>query len=152
MPAMEHPEYQDEQGYRRNRWSVTGGFRKDPGRRKNHRKRENPERKIMEDQWKRETSLYRISGEERSFWFNIPLKRLKKVMVVMAAARISLTGSARKTANTLSDKKSGRIKIRGISRISFRRHARSRLIFACPSAIKLCWQLLWNPMEKIPAI
>ena len=63
----------------------------------------------------------------------------------MAAARISLTGSARKTANTLSDKKSGRIKIRGISRISrisFRRHARSRLIFACPSAIKLCWQLI----------
>ncbi len=57
----------------------------------------------------------------------------------MAAARISLTGSARKTANTLSDKKSGRIKIRGIS---FRRHARSRLIFACPSAIKLCWQLI----------
>ena len=55
----------------------------------------------------------------------------------MAAARISLTGSARKTANTLSDKKSGRIKIRGI-----RRHARSRLIFACPSAIKLCWQLI----------
>ena len=54
----------------------------------------------------------------------------------MAAARISLTGSARKTANTLSDKKSGRIKI------SFRRHARSRLIFACPSAIKLCWQLI----------
>ena len=44
----------------------------------------------------------------------------------MAAARISLTGSARKTANTLSDKKSGRIKMRGISRISFRRHARSR--------------------------
>ena len=126
MPAMEHPEYQDEQGYRRNRWSVTGGFRKDPGRRKNHRKRENPERKIMEDQWKREASLYRISGEERSFGFNIPLKRLKKVMVVMAAARISLTGSARKTANTLLDKKSGRIKMRGISRISFRRHARSR--------------------------
>ena len=60
----------------------------------------------------------------------------------MAAARISLTGSARKTSNTLSDKKSGRIKIRGISRISFRRHARSRLIFACPSAIKLCWQLI----------
>ena len=47
-------------------------------------------------------------------------------MVVMAAARISLTGSARKTANTLLDKKSGRIKMRGISRISFRRHARSR--------------------------
>ena len=44
----------------------------------------------------------------------------------MAAARISLTGSARKTANTLLDKKSGRIKMRGISRISFRRHARSR--------------------------
>lgn len=75
---------------------------------------------------KREASLYRISGEERSFGFNIPLKRLKKVMVVMAAARISLTGSARKTANTLLDKKSGRIKMRGISRISFRRHARSR--------------------------
>ena len=90
---------------------------------------------------KKEASLYRISGEERSFWFNIPLKRVKKAMVVMAAATISLTGSARKTANTLSDKKSGRIKIRGISRISFRRHARSRLIFACPSAIKLCWQL-----------
>ena len=62
---------------------------------------------------KREASLYRISGEERSFGFNIPLKRLKKVMVVMAAARISLTGSARKTANTLLDKKSGRIKMRG---------------------------------------
>jgi hypothetical protein len=79
----------------------------------------------------------KILQQARSFWFNIPLKRLKKVMVVMA-----LTGSARKTANTLSDKKSGRIKIRGISRISFRRHARSRLIFACPSAIKLCWQLI----------
>ena len=86
--------------------------------------------------------MVKILQQARSFWFNIPLKRLKKVMVVMAAARISLTGSARKTANTLSDKKSGRIKIRGISRISFRRHARSRLIFACPSAIKLCWQLI----------
>ena len=74
---------------------------------------------------KKERPLYRISGgEERSFGFNIPLKRLKKVMVVMAAARISLTGSARKTANTLLDKKSGRIKMRGISRISFRRHAK----------------------------
>ena len=69
------------------------------------------------------TMPFRISV---SFGFNIPLKRLKKVMVVMAAARISLTGSARKTANTLLDKKSGRIKMRGISRISFRRHARSR--------------------------
>ena len=86
--------------------------------------------------------MVKILQQARSFRFNIPLKRLKKVMVVMAAARISLTGSARKTANTLSDKKSGRIKIRGISRISFRRHARSRLIFACPSAIKLCWQLI----------
>ena len=67
---------------------------------------------------------------------------MKKVIVVTVAAMISLTGSARNTANTLLSKKFGRIKIRGISRSSFRRHARSRLIFACPSAIKLCWQLI----------
>ena len=48
---------------------------------------------------------------------------------------MSDTGSARKTAKALSAKKFGRMKIRGISRISFRRQAMMRLIFACPSAI-----------------
>ena len=56
-------------------------------------------------------------------------------MVVTAAARMSDTGSARKTANALSAKKFGRMKIRGISRISFRSQAMMRLIFACPSAM-----------------
>lgn len=70
----------------------------------------------------------------------ILLNRLKKVNVVIIAASISLIGSARKTANTLFWIKHGRIKINGINRISFLRQASSRLTFACPNAIKLCWQ------------
>ena len=71
--------------------------------------------------------------------------------VVTAAARMSETGSARNTAKALSAKKFGRMKIRGISRISFRRQAIIRLIFACPRAINACWQLIWKPTENAPA-
>ena len=68
------------------------------------------------------------------------MNRVKKAMLVTAAAIMSLTGSARKTAKTLSGIQCGRIKISGISRISLRRQAINRLILACPSATKLCWQ------------
>ena len=33
-----------------------------------------------------------------------------------------------------------------------RRQASSRLTLACPSAIKLCWQAIWKPMAKMPAM
>ena len=71
---------------------------------------------------------------------SILLNRLKKVIVVIIAASISLIGSAKKTANTLFWIKSGRIKIKGINKISFLKQASNRLTFACPRAIKLCWQ------------
>ena len=51
-------------------------------------------------------------------------------MAVMVAARISLTGSARKTPRHLSAVKQGRIKISGISRMIFRRQASRRLTLA----------------------
>ena len=51
------------------------------------------------------------------------LKKRKNIKVVTTAATTSLMGSARKTANTLSWKNRGRIKIRGISRNSLRRQA-----------------------------
>lgn len=56
----------------------------------------------------------------------IPLKREKKVMVVMMAARISLTGSARKTPNTGFGSRCGRMKMSGISKMILRRQASSR--------------------------
>ena len=62
--------------------------------------------------------------------FRILLILVKNVIVVTAAAMISLTGSARNTANTLFSKNIGRIKMSGISRMIFLRHARSRLSFA----------------------
>ena len=62
--------------------------------------------------------------------FKILLILVKKVIVVTVAARMSLTGSARNTANTLFSKNIGRIKMSGISRMIFLRHARSRLTFA----------------------
>lgn len=71
-------------------------------------------------------------------FFRILLNCVKNVTVVMAAASVSLTGSARNTAKVRSAKKCGSRKISGISRISFRRQASNRLTFACPSAIKLC--------------
>ena len=54
------------------------------------------------------------------FWLvaRILLKRIKNALQVTVAAMISLTGSAKKTAKTLSCKIRGRIKIRGISKIS----------------------------------
>ena len=70
----------------------------------------------------------------------------------MVAARISLTGSARKTPNTGFGSRCGRMKMSGISRMILRRQASSRLTLACPSAIKLCWQAIWKPMAKIPAM
>ena len=68
------------------------------------------------------------------------LMALWPIIVVIIAASISLIGSARKTANTLFWIKSGRIKIKGINKISFLKQASNRLTFACPRAIKLCWQ------------
>ena len=47
-------------------------------------------------------------------FLRILLNNVKKVIVVTAAARISLTGFARKTANTLFEKKFGSRKISGI--------------------------------------
>ena len=44
------------------------------------------------------------------------------------------------------------MKINGINSTSFLRHAISRLIFACPSAMKVCWQPICTPVEKMPAI
>ena len=77
-------------------------------------------------------------------------KKRKNIPVVTAAAMISDTGSATNTAKALlsGTKNTGRTKIRGISRMIFRRQAISKLIFACPSAIKACWQLIWKPTEK----
>ena len=77
---------------------------------------------------------------------------LLQVMTVMVAARMSLTGSARKTAKTGSGRMCGRMKMSGMRRISFRRQASSRQTLACPSAMKLCWQAIWKPMAKKPAI
>ena len=70
----------------------------------------------------------------------------------MVAARMSLTGSARNTPNTASGRRCGRMKMSGISRMILRRQASSRLTLACPSAIKLCWQAIWKPMAKMPAM
>ena len=61
--------------------------------------------------------------------FSIRVKNRKNTPVVTAAARKSDTGSARNTAKALSAKKWGRIKIRGISRMIFRRQAISRQNF-----------------------
>jgi len=54
-------------------------------------------------------------------FLRILLNNVKKVIVVTAAARISLTGSARKTANTLFEKKFGSRKISGISMITIQK-------------------------------
>ena len=62
--------------------------------------------------------------------FSILWKKRKKVVTVTAAARMSDTGSARNTANALFAKKFGKMKMRGISRMIFRRQAISRQIFA----------------------
>ena len=70
----------------------------------------------------------------------------------MVAARMSLTGSARNTPNTGFGSRCGRMKMSGISRMILRRQASSRLTLACPSAIKLCWQAIWKPMAKMPAM
>ena len=32
--------------------------------------------------------------------------------------------------------------------MTLRSSAMTRLIFACPSAINACWQLIWNPTEN----
>ena len=58
------------------------------------------------------------------------LNRVRKVIVVTKAAVMSLTGSARKTANTLFSKKRGKIKMIGISKMILRKHASKRLTFA----------------------
>ena len=51
-------------------------------------------------------------------------------MAVTVAARISLTGSARNTANTLFSKNIGKMKISGISKTILRKIARNKLILA----------------------
>ena len=66
------------------------------------------------------------------------LNCVKNIIVVTAAAIMSLTGSATNTPNTLSVKKFGKMKISGISKISFLRNAIIKLIAACPRAMKLC--------------
>lgn len=82
-------------------------------------------------------------------FFRILSNLVKKTVTVTTAAIISLTGSARNTANTLLSKNKGRMKISGIKRMSFLKQASSRLTFACPKAMKVCWQANWKPREKI---
>ena len=82
----------------------------------------------------------------------IPLICVKNMNVVTVAAKISLIGSAKNTANTLFSINIGKIKINGINNTNFRKQARSKLVFACPSATNVCWQQIWNPKAKIPAI
>ena len=68
-------------------------------------------------------------------WRKMRPKRRKKVVAVTVAAGMSLTDSAKSTANTRSfGMNRGKIKIRGISRIGLRRQASSRLILAWPRA------------------
>ena len=57
--------------------------------------------------------------------------RAKKVMVVMVAARMSLTGSARNTPNTGFGSRCGRMKMSGINRMILRRQAKVSLLLAC---------------------
>ena len=80
--------------------------------------------------------MLRVSG----LVFRIFGNWVKNTMLVMVTASTSATGSAKKTANTLSFKNSGRIKIIGMSRMIFRNRARNRDTFACPKATKVCWQ------------
>ena len=76
-------------------------------------------------------SFYHMTLNQRSVpSFRILSNRKKKVPVVARAAMISLMGSARNTAKTLFSKNMGRMKIRGISRISFLRQAMNRLTLA----------------------
>ena len=72
------------------------------------------------------------------FLSKILLNRLKNVEVVIIAAKISLIGSAKNTANTLFWIKCGSIKINGINRINFLKQASNKLTFAWPNAMKLC--------------
>ena len=76
----------------------------------------------------------------------ICLNRIKNSVVVVAAANKSATGSARNTANSLSAKKCGRIKINGISRKTLRSSARKSEILASPSATNDCWNPVWNAL------
>ena len=70
------------------------------------------------------------------------------IVAVDSTAMVSATGSARNTANTLSWKKTGRMKISGMSRMIFLSTARNRDIYAFPRAIKVCWQAIWIPKIK----
>ena len=74
--------------------------------------------------------------------------RKKNMVAVVHTASTSATGSARNTAKDLSAKKWGRIKIRGMSRMIFRRAARNSEVLALPKATKVCWQATCTP--KIP--
>ena len=58
------------------------------------------------------------------------------------------TGSAKNTANTLFSMNAGRIKINGISKIIFLKHAINKDIFAWPRDTKVCCTAIWIP--KIP--
>ena len=75
----------------------------------------------------------------------------RNVPVVATPATKSETASARKTAISLFSRKTGRIKINGIIKISFRKHAKNNDTFACPNARKVCWQAICAPMANAPA-
>lgn len=91
------------------------------------------------------------------------------IAVVIAAERISATGSARKTAKTPGPSCTspatgaasiaqspfpvsiqGRRYSRGISRMIFLLTAISKDTFACPNAIKDCWQAICAPKMIVP--
>ena len=83
-------------------------------------------------------ALYLYQIISCSFFFKILLNCKANNVAVTITAIISDTGSAKNTANTLSLKKLGKMKINGINNISFLRHAKNKEIFAWPRATKVC--------------
>lgn len=80
---------------------------------------------------------------------------MAKVHPVVTTANVSATGSARKTAMACSApcrKNRGRMKIKGINRMIFRKTAKNRDTFALPNAIKVCWQAICAPKMSEAAI
>ena len=64
----------------------------------------------------------------------------------------SANGSAKKTASNCADFKiAGKIKINGTNKISLRKRASTKEIFASPKAKNVCWQAICAPKTKIPA-
>ena len=81
---------------------------------------------------------YSVLGWSASSSARAGRKTRKNVIAAAMTEMKSLTGSARNTANTLFSKNCGRRKIRGMSKMIFRRQAMNRDAFALPMAIRVC--------------